>query len=142
MDIHLWENRHLDKNFICPHCKKGILQLKSQNNIQTVESKKNDISVQKDNMGACAPIQYYYFSAILECNKCEETVLASGECSTSNYYEQDEGFPNDFELMNPKLFLPTLEIIEIPSKTPKEIQEEIYRSFELYWVNESACANI
>ena len=55
--------------------------------------------------------------------------------------EGNENEPNFGERFSPKVFLPTLPIIDIPEGVPELIKKELETSFELYWINESACAN-
>jgi len=141
MNRDIWKSKSLDENYQCPHCKKGYLKIGDYNEIQTLQSKRDDEEIQHDGMEAGSNVQYYYFWAYLNCNKCSETVLCSGESSDSIYFDGNDDEPSKFELMIPKIFMPTLEIISVPPKTPDKLKEEIYKSFELFWINESSCAN-
>lgn len=137
----IWINKNLDNYFQCPHCGKGFLQLEDYKEIQTPQSKREDEEIRQDGMGAASNVQFYYFWAYLKCNKCYELVLCAGDSSDSIYFEGKDEEPSKLELMSPKLFMPALDIISIPTMTPQIIQEEIKKSFELFWLNESSCAN-
>jgi len=137
MDKKRWINRNLDENYICPICKRGFLVLKDFDKIQTPESREDNFEV-KDKINSNVQVQYYYYSAKLECNKCKETIFCAGDFFDSFY---DDYLPSINERMTPKIFFPTLDIIDIPSLTPNIVKEEIKKSFDLYWINESACAN-
>lgn len=140
MDKNKWKNRNLDENYICPICKRGILELKDINKIETYDSKQEDLRCQAEE-NSLAPVQYYYFSTNLVCNKCNETVMCSGNYFDSSYFDEKENYPNYYERIEPKMFLPSLPIIDIPNSVSKEVKNEIENSFVLYWINKSACAN-
>jgi len=141
MNRELWLNKNLDGNFQCPHCKKGYLKLGEYKEVQTVKSKKEDEEIRKAEMGPSSNIQYYYFWANLKCNKCPEIVLCGGESWDSIYFEGNEDEPSQLERLSPKIFMPLLEIIKVPQDTPDKLKEEINKSFELFWINQSSCAN-
>lgn len=143
MKRHLWENKNLDSNYECPHCNKGILEYSQEGSLtkQTVSSRLEDEFLQKEHQEPCARFQSYYSWTNLRCNKCFESVFCSGEFWDSMDLEGHENEPNFGERFSPKAFFPILPIIDIPEGVSQIIKDELNVSFELYWVNESACAN-
>jgi hypothetical protein len=141
MNRHLWTNKDLNSHYPCPQCNQGSLSLDSVEDYQTYQSKKEDEEAREEGWGPYSHTQLYNFRAMLICNRCKENVLCVGEAWSSRYHEEAENYPSYRERLQPKCFLPSLKIIKTPKTTPRRLKEEITNSFELFWMNESACAN-
>ena len=58
------------------------------------------------------------------------------------YDEQYEGFNYiAVEVLQPKIFLPSLNIFQIHADVPKEISKAIKESYKLFWLDSSSCGN-
>lgn len=128
----------------CPTCKKGIL----------IGNRKN-FNIQEDNASVKIRTESYWepewlsgvFTAIIHCNnsKCQEKVAVIGEMSVEeeNIYDEDEydsGY-RAYEILKPKLFIPTLEIFPLNEKLPVQIRINILEAFSLFHADSSSCAN-
>jgi len=141
MQRHLWETKNLEEQFPYPHCGKGLLALKNYERFQTPESKRDDKEIQDNGWGLSAQFQQFYFNALLKCIRCQGDVVCIGNMIDSDYWDGVDEEPSIGQLLKPRFFLPPLKIIDIPDDTPIIIKNEIINSFELYWVNDSACGN-
>ncbi|MES9859890.1 MAG: DUF4145 domain-containing protein [Candidatus Thiodiazotropha sp. LLP2] len=130
-------------NFPCPTCGKGRLQIiKGKFHYEETKSSKKAHSHE-----AWDPdwIKFIY-SCLLECSDagCKDVVSSNGKGSVSEYYGYDhDGSPiNDYEeYFIPEYFVPHLKIFQLPSATPEEVIEEVYKSFCLFFTDPSSAAN-
>lgn len=146
MDKLFWYNTTFTKNAIprwhCPHCQIGLLKLGKRNLVSgptvasSMECKKEDWN---------PDLIEYYFSGYLSCSHCSHFVAFLGngrlfsEGINNHPLERDgEGY---FELYSPLYFFPTLPIFKIHNFCPKEVMEQINKSFALYWSDLESCAN-
>lgn len=82
------------------------------------------------------------FTVILECARsgCGEAVAAAGEVWTDQEVDH-EGDLVWVKTYRPYYMRPAPPVIEVPKKTPADVVKELVLSFELYWVDYSACAS-
>lgn len=119
----------------CPTCETGVLLSNNKANQLRNETNKSE---EMNSYGG-----YYYsdyvFSIHYECSECKETVVASGEMSEENYPSDEEiGIQRSFM---PVSFYPPPKIISIPKSCPKPVSKVLNKSFGLYWMDLSSCAN-
>lgn len=124
----------------CPTCLKGILSrtptsIKLIESVSSKEYQKYDNAHFSDINGT--------FLGILTCNNknCLENVVIAGgyfvdmEPNETNEYMQAE------DRIVPRYFNPPLYVIPYKNYLPKEVEKALKKSFELFWIDNSACAN-
>lgn len=127
----------------CPSCNKGLLRVK----VNTFHAEETKESKSARGHEAWDPewIRYVY-SCLLECTNtaCKDTVANSGTGSVDFDIDFDEdGSPNQAwdDFFTPKHFSPHLKIFLCPSGTPKDVSEEIEKSFSLFFSDAPSSAN-
>jgi len=85
-------------------------------------------------------------SFFLHCSnqKCKESVLTCGVKQIEMEYDFiDEREHDCYGVLYffPKLFYPTISIVDIPFDIPDKIREALQNSFSLYWVDACSCVN-
>jgi hypothetical protein len=82
------------------------------------------------------------FVALLKCSNpdCGETILVTGD--TLVVEVEDEEFGRSFQSqLRPHSVFPAPAIIDIPRETPREIANEIWKAFGLFWSDLGASAS-
>tara|TARA_A100000171_G_scaffold51888_1_gene67835 strand:- start:52 stop:831 length:780 start_codon:yes stop_codon:yes gene_type:complete len=127
----------------CPNCGNSTLVLnadKFESN-ETAESKK----ARDDHDYWDYDWIRLIFNGILECQKCNETIVFNGYGNVEHrhFYDQvsDEYSEELVETYSPTFFLPPLHVIKIPANCPEMVRDEIIDSFKLFWFDLSSCAN-
>lgn len=124
----------------CPSCTDGYLSPKGDkieyhnDALTTNESAAPDFRI--DEYG-------FVFCATLECNNCNEIVIASGIGGLEHDYEDKYGGNGYYEHFSPTFFQPALKIIDFPSNPefPIDLRRLLTQSFTLFWCDYNACAN-
>ena len=82
------------------------------------------------------------FSYRCVCNNeaCSEVAFVSGRGGVDQAYDF-EGGAEYYDFYSIQSFFPAPEIIQIPDAAPREVAEQLKRSFSLYWADVSAAAN-
>jgi len=149
----------------CPTCDDGILKIlketatyKHPSYIKRLPESLSDVAMygEKNEKGivvrpACyddimdTPHEKYITSFFLECDRksCQEVVSTCGE-TKKDAYDFMNGDEPDSMLLDyyfPKFFFPTIQLINLPERTPEKVKSELEKSFSLFWANPSACAN-
>lgn len=126
-------------NWPCPSCDTGILKVQKETfkTLQTAESKK---AIEHD---AWDPewIEQRFVAALMCSNdECGEIVYACGDSGIEeNMISFDER--EHIDLIRPKFFNPPLPILRILRDCPSELQDELRKSFSLFWSDLEAAAN-
>lgn len=146
MDTRLWSQKSFTENYLpdwrCPSCQNGILKLVPElfHFEETIESKK----IQKAPFWDPSYL-HYSFIGYLECIVCHQRVSFCGDGNVDEVEEYDEAedinVPRTMQIFTPQFFSPPLLIIAIPPKCPDKIKKEIHKSFCVFWVDPSSCAN-
>ncbi|WP_207514993.1 DUF4145 domain-containing protein [Longitalea luteola] len=141
----IWKNWFTENNipsWPCPSCNKGTL-IGDKKDIKSYEA----ISSQKLHREEdWDPEQIWgQFTGNLKCDVCEETVVIAGKMAVEAehvYDEQYEGYNFEYiEILQPNIFVPTLNIFELHKDVPEEVCNAIKESFKLFWIDSSSCAN-
>lgn len=83
------------------------------------------------------------FSLTLTCDDpgCGEIAIAIGDTVTAEYYEEEYDTWATVALLRPRGIFPAPRIIQIDKEVPQNIQRELLKAFELFWIDFNACAN-
>jgi hypothetical protein len=121
-------------------CKGELIVVKDS--LQEMETGRSRRSTSEDGW---SPLDYDgRFSALMRCDTCGDVVSVCGDSAvTEDEWWDEEGNPKrDFsDARYPRYFSKSPHIISVAKECPKEVKEEIVRSFALYWCDERACAN-
>ncbi|MEW6711882.1 MAG: DUF4145 domain-containing protein [Candidatus Riflebacteria bacterium] len=130
--------------WICPKCEVSVLHAGKDDfkSFETEESKRNH---SHDEFEPDWIVEH--FLATLNCTnpKCKEKVLVTGQGRVRHSYVEDpygnlsEEFITHFK---PRFFFPSLKIFKVAETTPDEIKEILFASFELFFCNPPAAANL
>jgi uncharacterized protein DUF4145 len=142
MKRYLW-NSSISENscppWECSACSNGTLRLKKESlqYEETRESKRSRSDEEFD-----ANWIEYSFTAWANCNNqnCMQSYAISGLGGVEPRYTGEDEW-DYFDAFYPKSIHPTLNIITIPSKCPREVKEELKKAFSLYWANNEACTS-
>ena len=139
-------------DFKCIKCDQGFFKSSKENTVQNQTSNSKhtfDILVEPDRIE-------YQFASLLICNNtlCEETLIITGQnhlwqngYESTIDYETGESLdiPDNIEKYEDNFKIETvslpLQIITIPVEIDKELKEIIDKSFQLFWIDTSSCAN-
>jgi Domain of unknown function (DUF4145) len=126
----------------CPTCKKGTLNLddKKFNCEELANSRDHSFDEWEPEW-----ISYCY-SCVLVCSnpKCKETVASVGTGEVDWYPTEDEnGYPDQAydDYFRPKYFIPHLVFFSIPENAPRNANELIMKSFDLFFADPNASLN-
>ena len=136
-------NVDLDKTteFDCPYCGKSKLTPKKNND------NKFEIINSLDPLYDDEELERYTFAKALECTnvECKKITIVTGRV---NAYPYDE-FHDKYHMVRtyestytPLFFNPPVDIIHIPKCIPNVIQNEIKRSYALFFLDVDSSANI
>jgi hypothetical protein len=144
MNRDIWTKRNFNtknpKNYPCPTCNTGILDL-------------NGILTEITPAGRFMEFHSYHngiehvFSGILKCKNadCKELVTISGQCLRDIIYVEElpDGRPIEdrFSDYFPKYFYPNLRIFNLSDEIPVNVSKQINLSFSNYFDDLSSCAN-
>jgi hypothetical protein len=145
MDRELWSYPRFTKDsqpkWRCPVCDSGLLRLKKDSLFfEETSSSKASHSHEDWDPGWI----HYTFSAFLTCDNCKEPIGVSG---WGDIFEGYRYLPNgDVDEMTddqfyPEYFSKAPKLIEIPVDCDTEIEMEIEKSFQLYFVDPNSCGN-
>lgn len=144
MDKDIWLKSSFADNkipdWICPHCKIGVLKL------DNFKAKETALSKSWHSHEDWEPeFIRYTFSGSLICDKCEEFVafLGNGNEEFAHYYDQysNDYIEENYSSYSPKYFYPTLQLFDLNKNCPDEIEDVINESFALFWNDLTSCAN-
>ena len=151
----IWDNK---KKLIeipdikCTSCEQGFFKSSKENTLQNQTSNSKKLF---DIIGEVDKIEYQ-FTSLLICNNtlCEETLIITGQNNLwQNGYESTfdsetgepldipdniEKYENNFKIETVSL---PLQIITLPVEIDEELKEIIDKSFKLFWIDTSSCAN-
>jgi hypothetical protein len=128
----------------CPQCNIGVLSATKEN----IKHYEYTDSIDFHDHEAWEPgFIRGNFIGLLSCSniKCKGKTIFAGEMIVDSipvdideppYHIMDYG-----NLLIPKYFNPPLEIVPIPKKLNEKIESSIKESFNLFWIDSSACAN-
>jgi len=124
----------------CPTCNSSALKVVEEQFIQKHNST-TEINYHEDWFDAPEMI-VYTFTALLSCTnpQCKEVVA----CSGTGGVEREQYSYDDYkyvEYFKPYFFYPSLNIFQIPEKTPDNVKNSIKSSFSLVFTNKSSAAN-
>lgn len=83
------------------------------------------------------------FSLTLTCDNpgCGEIALAIGDTNVIEYYDDEYDAWGMISLLRPRSIFPAPKIIQVDEEVPENIKRELFKAFELFWVDFNACAN-
>ncbi len=124
----------------CPNCQKGRLSFDKKISYDLTNL------IPEEEINRFDFIKYHNIAGFLKCDYCNKKVmfLASALYSHSsqrNPINNKIVFEEDERIFYPYIFIPPLNIIELNELIPDEIKKELIKSFSLYWIDFSACAN-
>lgn len=83
------------------------------------------------------------FTLTLTCDNpgCGEIALAIGDTNVIEYYDDEYDAWGMISLLRPRSIFPAPKIIQVDEEVPENIKRELFKAFELFWVDFNACAN-
>lgn len=140
IDRHLWFKGFTEDNipsWRCPTCEKGTLKAAKDDRI-----KKTPVHVKNRHMTEdWAPYDDYdTFAICMICDNssCGEPVMVSG---TTEWVDDElDGRHVVSEIFRVRAVCPPLNMFQVPDEVPRPIKREIRRAFEVYWLDDYACA--
>lgn len=141
MNRSLW-TQNLRKNscpaWPCPVCRKSTLALIQRSLVykETVESKRAH-----DHEAWDPEWITYKFTAWAECRHptCKQEFAIAGTGGVGPEIDAEGGYEWE-KYFSPLLCQPMPCMIDIPSKCPEEVRDELQEAFALFWSNRAACA--
>ncbi|RLJ77347.1 DUF4145 domain-containing protein [Pedobacter alluvionis] len=127
-----WTDWQINKP--CPACGNGELISIKEKYVQTETRISSIQTTEQPNF----PFTDYVFTEHLNCNYCDEIVVASGYKSEDNYPNPDGDHSMEIKYRS---FIPAPNIIEIPKSCPVVVKKILIDSFGLFWMDENSCAN-
>lgn len=127
----------------CPSCGRSSLKLNKEKFYAKVTSESHNLI---EILGSDTELIKEVFTAVLVCenHECEEVVV----CSGTGYVEmditvndRDEQIQEYFSYYIPKVFIPPLQYIDIPTTCPSEVYENLQEAFSLTLLSPSSAAN-
>lgn len=130
-------------NWFCPSCKKGYLKIADEMFVfdETKESRMNR------NMQDWHPDEtVYLYSCIFRCNNsdCRQIVTSTGRGGTFIEKSCDKNKKPIVKLVDyfePRFFIPSLILFDIPENTPQSVKFEILFSFGSFFFDSNSAAN-
>jgi len=130
--------------WLCPTCNTGLLKGVKSSFVRAETNKSN-----KEHSHIEWEPEWirYSYACQFKCTNpaCEEAVFNVGVGSVDSGLDYDDnGQPSGqtyFDIFQPRFFIPHLNIIRIPDKTPDSIKSSLHNSFELFFASPSASAN-
>ncbi|MFH6984920.1 DUF4145 domain-containing protein [Marinoscillum luteum] len=129
----------------CPICGVGILNavkpLKAEQSQATIKGRKST-SFSSDNEDAIFRFAGFMLCANSQCNERisiagNGQLLAEGTNAQAGVKYQGPRYG----VFYPRYFEPALQIFTVPDSCPKDIKEQVIKSFSLYFMDSNACAN-
>lgn len=124
----------------CPVCRRGTLRLRKDSLIheETVESRREH----NEEYWGPEHIQFV-FSAWADCTdgNCKQSYSLSGKGGVEQYIDDVHDSVDWYESFTPISVIPTLDMIEFPSKCPPSVRALLKQAFALYWADAEACAS-
>lgn len=150
MHREVWTNRVFSYNnpipsWTCPVCEVGSLSIKASD-IRDIPARATEKSRKVTSSNSTGLMTFVFTDKLICSNQaCQERVVMSGR---GEYWDEldTHHLKNGFlgtrmKKFYPEYFSPHLKIIKIPRSVPKEIQNQLSKSFPLYWIDLGACAN-
>ncbi len=82
----------------------------------------------------------FTYQCVCNNEQCSEVAFVSGRGGVDQAYDF-EGGAEYYDFRNIQSFFPAPDIIRLPEDIPREVEEQLKRSFSLYWIDVSASAN-
>jgi hypothetical protein len=82
------------------------------------------------------------FIGVLTCDRgnCGEVVTVSGDTTLVEDFDEEIGW-GLLTVLRPQALFPAPPIIDRPKEMPVEVDRELIKSFQLFWIDLNACAN-
>lgn len=141
MDRYIWTQRIGKEGcppWPCSFCKKGSIGLLKE----TLVIQETAESIRAHGQDEWDPEWItYIFTAWAECSHstCKQMYAISGTGGVG-FKQTDEDDWDWVDYFSPKLCNPMPDIIPLPSRTPKNVLDELRASFSLFWLNRESCA--
>lgn len=85
------------------------------------------------------------FVCLLKCQECDQSMAVLGKqgVELGEFWNDEKGdLDGDyFETFQPTFVFPAPPLIEIPTKVPDDVKEQLTKSFQLFWSDAESCAN-
>jgi len=128
-------------DWICPTCEKGNLII----DVKELESKETNQSIKwraEDDDWYPEYIKEKFIAKAICSNKsCSENIFIIGDANMSWGQVGKQNESDLIEHYYPKYFNPPINLFIIPYEIPSAVEDEIEKSFELFWSDKSACGN-
>jgi len=124
----------------CPICRKGTLALVSKS-LVCQETTKSKLERSLRNEDWEPDWIHYNFTAWAECRHptCGQRFAIAGRGSIEQNYDP-EAAEQWVEYFAPFMCHPMPDMIELPSKCPAEVRDELRGAFSIFWLHGAACA--
>lgn len=123
----------------CPSCTDGVLKREPKPGAGPIQQETADSRKASDHPNYDVDWVKCTFAALLRCESCADLVLVAG--STEEVFV---GSPADCNLesrFTPTLFSPAPPLFRMPAGCPPFVQKELRQAWNLFWVDNAACAN-
>lgn len=135
-----WRNNHIGRwtRLPCPHCARGWIKLDPESlnpklaKWRASQRKSHDELEWEDSVFTC--------SFVCDGPWCGEIVAVAGKAVWRPYQNQDGQLEFD-EHFEPQSMVPSPPVITFPEQTPKPVQDNLLRSFRLFWMDLASSAN-
>nr|WP_321980124.1 DUF4145 domain-containing protein [uncultured Cohaesibacter sp.] len=123
----------------CPECGSGSLK-PDQSSFRKVEPRYSDMAHRHPDWDPDWMIFRFCFSCVCDNQECGEIAFVTGDGRVDQRYD-DRGQAEFYEHFTIKSFFPSPRLCYIPSEVPDKVEQQLYKSFSLFWVDVSAAAN-
>lgn len=144
IDRNIWRNslgRWHSPRWPCPSCASGALRLKRD----TLHF--DHTAASRHRLNDDHPVEWeaeYVFSALLECNRCSETISCCGIGGNEPIDALDEegnSYTDSRLYFDLRYFSMPMAIFRIPANCPRHVKEQIRKSFSVFFCDLGAAAN-
>ncbi len=128
----------------CPSCSKGVF--KGEKGSFFYKETKESSDAQDIDGWDPTWIEYIYSCRLICTNpSCKSVIVSSGTGSVEyeQVYKLNDEIPDirHYDYFQPKVFIPNLNIFNVAPDTPDDVKQDIKKSFELFFINQSSSLN-
>lgn len=126
--------------FFCPTCANGRLVL-DENSLSVKQPNYSVASSTHPDWEPDWDVERFSLRLVCDVVECGEIANVLGDSTVAEYYEEELSTWGLVSLLRVRAFFPASPIIAIPKEVPDTVRTEISKSFQLFWVDLSSCAN-
>lgn len=135
---------HKTTDFDCPYCAKSKLapQRKADRKLVMINGLSSEHRKYHETSSDGDETEIHTFALALECSnpECRMVTIVVGRLDAYPDYSADLRREYD-TIITPRFFYPPVAVVPMPGYIPKDIREELQRSFALYFADPASAAN-